>query len=217
MPKKNQVDFMGMKKSPKFFSGSHSSFGKRPNKSKGKPMVNFLNSKQKPIKQRISNKRRVNNKPIPMGFLNKGKVMPKQKYINWDYKQIKKKFPGINPYGDADMDGSMNYKDCKPFDASKDGKLFDKIKSIFSPSDEKRARITKKAERVEKVRGVVQRATKGIVKRKRSLGKKLDTGTGVDRFERVISRQFPSKKQFAKTRKGIQRAAVLAGIPVKQS
>ncbi|KKL90587.1 hypothetical protein LCGC14_1903210 [marine sediment metagenome] len=48
--------------------------------------------------------------------------------------QIKKKFPGINPYGDADMDGSMNYKDCKPFDASKDG-LLSVLKGAFSNKD----------------------------------------------------------------------------------
>ncbi len=99
----NTPNYFGMEKSPSYLGG--------------KSNISFFSSKSKPLK-RVKQRK---PKTKPVNFLTQGKVMPKQKHINWNYKRIKKKFPNMNPYGDADMDGSMNYKDCKPFDASRDG------------------------------------------------------------------------------------------------
>ena len=35
---------------------------------------------------------------------------------NLTYAQAKKKYPKMNPYGDADRDGTTNWLDCRPFD-----------------------------------------------------------------------------------------------------
>lgn len=57
-----------------------------------------------------------NNAPVrimPAYSVNKTRQM--------DWKQLKKKFPGLSPTADSDFDGLINSKDCKPFDPSKDG------------------------------------------------------------------------------------------------
>ena len=125
---KNKVDFFGIKKSPIFLNSKNN--------------INFLNSNNKLRNINLKKRYKVNKgykklKPLKNKYqhsnlilLNKGKVMPKQKYINWNYKQIKRKFPGLNPYGDADMDGSPNRNDCKPFDATRDGKVGDFLKKL---------------------------------------------------------------------------------------
>lgn len=41
--------------------------------------------------------------------------------MNW--KQLKQKYPQMNPTADADFDGLINMRDCKPLDPSKDGFL----------------------------------------------------------------------------------------------
>jgi len=38
---------------------------------------------------------------------------------NMNYKEAKKSFPGLKPYGDIDGDGVINKKDCHPFDTSR--------------------------------------------------------------------------------------------------
>ena len=37
-----------------------------------------------------------------------------KKDMNW--KQAKKRYPNLKPFGDADKDGVKNWLDCKPFD-----------------------------------------------------------------------------------------------------
>lgn len=49
--------------------------------------------------------------------------------LNW--KQAKKKYPKLKPYSDNDLDGTLNLKDCKPLDASKDG-IFGRALGIVS-------------------------------------------------------------------------------------
>jgi len=44
--------------------------------------------------------------------LSKKRNIPK-KNMNWT--QAKRKFPRLNPYGDADRDGRINIRDCRPF------------------------------------------------------------------------------------------------------
>jgi hypothetical protein len=38
---------------------------------------------------------------------------------NLNYPQAKKRFPFLEPYGDADEDGVINKKDCHPFDVKR--------------------------------------------------------------------------------------------------
>ena len=45
------------------------------------------------------------------------------KFAKMDWKQLKQRFPKLNPTADADFDGLINAKDCKPFDPSKDGAM----------------------------------------------------------------------------------------------
>ena len=42
--------------------------------------------------------------------------------LNLNWTQAKKRFPLLNPFGDADMDGVKNKFDCKPFDRRRQGK-----------------------------------------------------------------------------------------------
>ncbi len=202
MSKNNSPDFFGMKKSPKYFSG--------------KSNLNFLSSKKN------NSKPNKNKKVKPVNFLNGTSNGQKKKHMDWNYKKIKNKFPGINPWGDADLDGTPNKYDCKPFDASKDqeglegiGGLsgFKKIASIFGRK--------KKQFRVETGEERILRETAGRIKQERRKSRKVklkefaETGGRLREFQRRLVKKIPSKKQFAKTRKGIQRAIALAGIPVK--
>ena len=50
----------------------------------------------------------------------KPKVLSKMKNLNW--KQAKARFPLMNPNSDADKDGLMNSRDCKPFNIKRQGK-----------------------------------------------------------------------------------------------
>ena len=47
------------------------------------------------------------------------RIKPKKKDMNWT--QAKRRYPKLNPYGDADRDGLKNWLDCKPFDKKKQG------------------------------------------------------------------------------------------------
>ena len=186
--KKSNNDFFGMGKSPSYLGG--------------KSNINFLNSKQKPLKRvkRIkqkplfnSNNKRKNNSRPP-NFLSGGKVIPKQKYVNLNYKQIKKRFPGFNPYGDADMDGSMNYKDCKPFDASKDG-FFGRALSVVTGGKYGQSKADYSTERAEKkTRREGKRIAEGMLRRVKI--EKLKKGI-TEKFEkkgRVLSEIELQKK-----------------------
>ena len=42
---------------------------------------------------------------------------------NLGWKQLKRKYPGMNPYGDYDGDLFFNSKDCKPLNPNEDGIL----------------------------------------------------------------------------------------------
>lgn len=76
----------------------------------------------------------------PNGFMNSSKLssfgpkysittptnslwIPNPKDRNLSWKQVKKKYPSMNPLGDYDNDLFFNYKDCKPLDPNRDGIL----------------------------------------------------------------------------------------------
>ncbi len=207
MPKKNQVDFFGMKRTPNYLNGkSNASFlgpGRiSPNSKKNGPKIN---------------KGKSNSKVKPINFLNGGKPMypinnsrPKGKYMNWNYQQIKKKFPGINPYGDADMDGSMNYKDCKPFDASKDG-LLSVLKGAFSKKD-KPFRVETKEERTLREVGAKIKA----VKRKQRTKAFVSGSSDPRPLRKLLTRKVKGKIVIRKpivAEQAVKGAVILAGVP----
>lgn len=214
--RKSNADFFGINKSPSYLGG--------------KSNISFLNSKQKPLKRvkqrkvnplfNQGNKKKSNSKQT--NFLSRTKVMPKQKHINWNYKQIKKKFPGINPYGDADMDGSMNYKDCKPFDASKDG-FFARALSIVTGGKKGQSKEDYATERAEKKqRKVGARIAEGMLRRQKI--EKLKKGI-TEKFEakgRVLSEEELQRKakrkqtlkEMAETPRKIHRKLLYKKVPI---
>ena len=48
-----------------------------------------------------------------------------QKITNLSWPQTKVRFPLMKPYKDADKDGVKNFRDCKPFDIKRQGKMHD--------------------------------------------------------------------------------------------
>jgi len=84
--------------------------------------------------------------------------------LNW--KQAKKKYPSLKKYGDTDLDGTLNYKDCKPFDPANDG-LFGRIANVLS-----RGKIGQTKEQYQ-----AEKLAKNISKRKY-------TEKRVEKFER---------------------------------
>lgn len=201
MPKKNQVDFFGGGKTLNYLNGKSNTSFLGPGKpgKKGKKLKN--NSKIKPI-----------------NFLNGGKPMypinnsrPKNKYMNWNYKQIKKKFPGINPWGDADMDGSPNLHDCKPFNVGKDAKVIETIKGIFSRK-EKPFRVETKEERTLREVG----AKIKTAKRKQRL-KAFVSGPPAPRpISAALTKKVKGKIVIRKpivAEKLVKGAVTLAGVP----
>jgi len=57
----------------------------------------------------------------------------KNSKMNW--LQAKRKYPSMKRYGDNDLDGTLNYKDCKPLNAKEDGifgAIAGAVKGVFS-------------------------------------------------------------------------------------
>jgi len=51
--------------------------------------------------------------------------------LNWN--QCQKRFPLMNPFGNADKDGVKNFRDCKPFDIKRQGRTHEeKVKGRIS-------------------------------------------------------------------------------------
>ncbi len=55
---------------------------------------------------------------------------------NSSYQELKRRGIIVNPKGDADKDGVINIKDCKPLDAKKQGKLHDLAISVLKKKEE---------------------------------------------------------------------------------
>jgi len=86
------------------------------------------------------NNRISNNKVSPIYSVNKTRQM------NW--KQLKKKFPNMSPTADADFDGLINSRDCKPLDPSKDGAFSSFIGGVAKGVDKVVAAVKTKSEKV---------------------------------------------------------------------
>jgi len=70
-----------------------------------------IDSFWKPIKKKTLKMKSLKITPV--------KKKLKKKDMNWT--QAKRRYPKLNPYGDADRDGLKNWLDCKPFDKKKQG------------------------------------------------------------------------------------------------
>ena len=58
-------------------------------------------------------------KPLMKSSINPVYKVTEIQKMNW--KQLKQKYPMMNPIADSDFDGLINSRDCKPLDPSKDG------------------------------------------------------------------------------------------------
>ena len=85
---------------------------------KVEPHATFGNGRPRPITSRTPNPFMIS----PMGSKDPLKVnYTRNNLMGMNWKQAKKKYPSMNPLGDVDLDGTLNFKDCKPFDPSQDG------------------------------------------------------------------------------------------------
>ena len=196
----SNVDFFGMKKSPSYLGCKSKINFLNSKTNKSKPLFN--NSKPDWLKNKSLRQRKTNPLFNPLVVKNNKKItslnkfVPKQKRLNWNYKQIKKKFPNFNPYGDADMDGSMNYKDCKPFDASRDGKIAEMVKGFLKE--------------VEK--DIKKEKRKEFVKRLAKVGEKLRQAEEKLLYKKVDGKvRLKGKKVSPK----VLKAVALTGVPVR--
>ena len=158
----------------------------------------------------------------------------KIKDMNWN--QASKRFPGLNPMGDIDFDGSRNKNDCKPFDPARDGvfgRLLGKVtgdKYGQSKKDYQKERVVKKQERVVKkdIRATKKRirvAESQVREQKwRPRIEKLNKYTkqlekfrkGYEKKERVVAGGMKkvytgAEKEYAKTGSSIRRTAGYQG------
>lgn len=185
MSKQNKIDFFGIKKSPSFLGG--------------KSNLNFLGNNKKALKSKGKKKNS-----------QKGFIKPrKNNLINLNYKQAKKRFPGLAPWGDADLDGSPNKHDCKPFNASKDAKKKPFAEKLVSQIERKKkpkvdfAKIAKKLAKEEAAKKKARRDAflrgKDLRPLRKVLTKKTKKGVVVRKFETAG--------------RAVQAAAQLAGVP----
>ena len=85
----------------------------------------------------------------------------KTREMNW--KQLKQKFPMMNPTADSDFDGLINSRDCKPLDPSKDGMFSRFIGKVTgdkygqTAEEYKEERELKKEQKVQKKEAIAER------------------------------------------------------------
>ena len=93
----------------------------------------------------------------------------------------------LKPYGDYDLDGSLNYYDCNPYDPSQDGALSFLAEKVGGA-------ISKGAEKVGKVISKGAEATGKVIGRGgEEVGKGLTKGT--DRGMKQVRRQMEALKE----------------------
>jgi len=74
--------------------------------------------------------------------------------MNMNWKESKKLFPELSPYGDIDADGIINKKDCKPFDPLRHG-FWQRAASVVSGGRYGQSSEEYKQERVQRKRKVI--------------------------------------------------------------
>jgi len=115
---------------------------------KGK--LNYNNTKRK-IDRKKSFKSSLifstGNNSTKRKVLSPGYSVNKTRQMNW--KQLNKRFPGMDPNADADFDGLVNCRDCKPLDPSKDG-AFSRFLGVITGGKKGQSAEDYKAEKQEK-------------------------------------------------------------------
>lgn len=184
-------------------------FGLLVNKKRNdKGSLDHLLKIKKPVYKKSNSNKFMKSKNTKRPYYSYAKVLD----MNWN--QVKKRYPGISPQGDADLDGTRNKFDCKPLDPSRDGKFGDFLSSVAKvvlPTKEGAAKFSKK------VGGDIRKVFKGRVTTTPK-GKKVTTGgfeTQHEKFAR-LARKVAKKvtgTEVVKGKKGKKGRRALVGRP----
>lgn len=140
------------------------------------------------------------NKPIFRGNLklNKGNAFKhSKKLLNMNWKQIKKRFPGLSPTSDIDFDGTINSRDCKPLDPAKDGifgRLLHKVSSGKYGQNKEDYQQERQAKKERKLGKQIIREQEGTTERTRRIK------TTIKKVAKISGKVLP--KKFKKQLKG---------------
>jgi len=229
---------MGSKRS----IGNKMLFSNNNKKSKGSKN-STINLRIKPLVRKVKQKPAIRPKRLKSS-LNTFKVKTKYKAptkykvaglrkMNWP--QLKQRLPGLRPNSDADFDGLINSRDCKPLDPSKDGLIgralgvltggkvgqskeeytAEKVaKGIAKRSKAKEAAEKQAARMIKKGKVISEEKIKKLAKEKENL-ETLKQGVKAATFvesqiRRVVPRAKERKAIKARRKSGFVRAAVKA-------
>lgn len=144
--------------------------------------------KKRNIKRNIYNKNSLiflvnNNNNNSKRVLSPAYSVNKTQKMNW--KQLKKKFPGLSPTADADFDGLVNSKDCRPFDPSKDS-VFGRVLGIVTGGKKGQTKEEYKVERQVKSTKQFEKKMERDISREKSEAK-------IERLKEYRREQFREK------------------------
>ncbi len=144
----------------------------------------------------------------------------KTRQMNW--KQLKKKFPSLDPNSDADFDGLVNSRDCKPFDPSKDG-AFSRFLGVVTGGKKGQTKEEYRTERAAKSSAKFEKRLEKDVVRGRAQEKKRETRELLKLYKEKRKGRFikPIKKTIetieeAKPSRIVRRVAKYAGARVRE-
>lgn len=134
--------------------------------------------------------------------------------FNLTWKQVKSKYPKLKPYSDADYDGTLNIKDCKPLDPNRDG-LFGRALGVISGGRMGQTKEQYRAEKVQKnVFGTIPTTRKRWETRFDKTEKVMQRiPTRLKQTAKKVYRQIPGRKFGEKFTKQMERPSI-AGAPV---
>lgn len=178
--------------------------------SKKRHKTGFKNSKIKTIDLKvprlIHNKTFSNNGYINFDINKKNKIKrpvlmkPKIKILSpayrinnirkMNWKQLKQKFPMMSPTADADFDGLINSRDCKPLDPSKDG-VFSRFLGKVTGDKYGQTAAEYKAEKVAKKETQIQ--IKEITKARKEEKRQVKVRDKEERYIKEAARQVEEK------------------------
>jgi hypothetical protein len=162
---------------------------------------------------------------------NKLKKNVKVSKTNMTWDQVKKKFPKMNPFGDADKDGVENWMDCRPLNKNMQGKGHKKSKSekafikVKNLEEQRRAEakssdlqlsMSKLKRQEERVKGAAKEVEKTnreeIIKRERERLKGLSSeellqAKDVKEFDTPQARREERVAQYGLAKEGEKLAA----------